>query len=49
MKHEKQIRVYAPFASNCRRKYPYKSMYQITKELNNILEDLLYENARKKR
>ena len=49
MKHEKIIRVYAPFAANCKLNYPYKSMFQITKELNKMLENILYEKNRKKR
>lgn len=34
------------FERNARKKYPYKSMYQITKELNKMLEDLLYGKKR---
>ncbi len=46
-KEEKQARIFKPFEKNAKRLYPYKSMLDITKELNKILEEALY--GRKKR
>lgn len=37
------------FDSNARKAFPYKSMYQITKELNKMLEKVIYERPKKKR
>ena len=42
-KTSKQARIFSPFEDTCRKKFPdYKSMYDITKELNRLLEETLY-------
>ena len=38
----KKIQVYAPFEDNARKLIPFKSMYEVTKELNKMLEERLY-------
>lgn len=43
----KQVRVFEPFEKNARKRYPYKSMYEITKELNKMFEEVYH--GRKKR
>lgn len=47
MRDKKQVWVFKPFEKNVRKKFPYKSMYEITKELNKLLEDMIY--GKKKR
>jgi len=47
-KHDKLERVYIPFAMNSRKLFPSKSMYQITKELNEMLEDIIYGKRSKR-
>lgn len=38
----KKAQIYTPFEENARKLFPFKSMYQITKELNIYLEEKLY-------
>lgn len=40
----KQAKISKQFDKTARKKFPYKTMYQITKELNKMLEDMLYES-----
>ena len=42
----KNMYAYPEFTENARKAFPYKSMYQITKELNKLLEQVLYENGK---
>ena len=55
MRDTKRISVFKPFEENARKQFPYKSMYQITKELNKMLEDMIYgtkkinENTKKQK
>lgn len=48
MRNKKQVWVSKDFESVARREFPYKSMYEITKELGAVLEEALNE-LRKKR
>lgn len=49
MNDRKLSRISTSFERSARKVYPYKSMYQITKELNKLLENVLYETKKKKR
>lgn len=49
MNDRKLTRVSRLFEKNARKAFPYKSMYQITRELNKLLENVLYETKKKKR
>lgn len=48
-KDRKIANISITFEKTARKKYPYKSMYEITVELNKMLEDTLYDEARKKK
>lgn len=38
----KMEQVYTPFAENARKAFPYRSMYDITKQLNKLLEEVMF-------
>ena len=42
MREGKQARIYKPFEKNAKKIFPYKSMLEVTKELNKILEEMIY-------
>lgn len=42
MNNKVQIWADKDFERNLRKRFPYKSMYQITKELNDVLEKMIY-------
>jgi len=42
MTKDKLVRVYEPFEKNAKRLFPYKSMLNVTKEINKILEEMIY-------
>lgn len=44
---KKQIWVDKDFEKNARKAFPYKSMYEITKQLNKLLEDALHQTKKK--
>ena len=47
MKKDKLVRIYAPFEDTIRKKYPdLKSLYQISKKLNEELNEILYRKKR---
>ena len=47
-KYNKQIRIFSPFEDNCKKVFPnYKSMFDITKQLNKMLEEVLYGKKKK--
>ena len=48
-KDRKIANISKTFEVTARKKYPYKSMYEITVELNKMLEEVLYNEARKKK
>ena len=45
----KLAKISKTFERTARQKFPYKSMYEITLELNKMLEKILYDEARKKK
>lgn len=45
-KEEKQARIFKPFEKNAKRLFPNKSMLNITKEINKILEEMIYGKKR---
>lgn len=47
MRKHKHQRIYEPFEKNAKKLFPNKSMLEVTKELNKILEEMLY--GKKKR
>ena len=48
-KDRKIANISITFERTARQKFPYKSMYEITLELNKMLEETLYDDARKKK
>ena len=48
-KDRKLANISIAFERTARQKFPYKSMYEITLELNKMLEEALYNDARKKK
>ena len=48
-KDRKLANISKTFEKTARMKFPYKSMYEITLELNKMLEEALYDDAKKKK
>ena len=47
-KEEKQARIFIPFEKNAQKLFPHKSMLDVTKELNKILEEFIYGKPKNK-
>lgn len=41
MSNRKHVFIFDGFEKTVRKRYPFKSMYEITKELNDVLEKML--------
>ncbi len=48
MRNYKQARIYKPFEDTAKKLFPHKSMSEVTKEINKILEEIVYGKKQKR-